>query len=96
MATTDEVWEFLLEFQQKSGRLAKLDDIREAHGQLGYRSSALHSVRTLVREGRVETLDEPGSPRRYRAVAEEGTDLTTRPLDEDDLVVHVIPAERVT
>ena len=89
--TKDQVWRWMLEFQQTHGQLPKMEEIREAFDHLNWRSSVRHVLRTLVSEGRVVTVDEPGTARRYRAVVPEDSIEVSIP----DLVARILPVTTI-
>ena len=66
--TRDQVWQWMLAYQEKNGRLAKMEEIKEARPTLNWRSSVRHNLQVLLKEGRVEVVDDPGTARRYRAL----------------------------
>ena len=74
----------------------RMDEIQAAHPTLAWRSSVRYTIQALVDDGRVIETDEPGTARRYRAVAErEGTDLHAEVGDMPaSAPVMVVPLER--
>jgi hypothetical protein len=77
VSTTNQVWQYMLNYQEEhEGMPPKMDEIQAAHPDLAWRSSVRYTIQTLVGDGRVVETDEPGTARRYRAVPKRaGMDL---------------------
>jgi len=96
METRDEVWRWMLDYQKQEGRLAKMEEIKEAHDTLNWRSSVRHDLQILLGEGRVEVVDEPGTARRYRALPLPKEETVPARLDRDfDMAIQYIPFQMV-
>jgi hypothetical protein len=89
----DEIWEWMLKYQEERGMPPKMDEIQAAQPTLNWRSSVKHHMGNLIAGGRVITVDVPRSARRYRAVPDPaGTDMTITfdPAPNPDRVVALV------
>lgn len=96
MSTKNQVWQYMLNYQQEhEGVPPKMDEIQAAHPDLAWRSSVRYTIQGLVDAGLVIETDDPGTARRYRAVPErEGTDLRAEPREMlASLPVMIVPLE---
>jgi DNA-binding FadR family transcriptional regulator len=64
----DQVWAFMIEYQEKQKMPPTMEEIAEFAGSLSYRASARYVLQRLEVRGLVETRAEPGMSRRYHAV----------------------------
>ena len=88
MLTTEQVWQYMLDYQERTGMPPKLDEIEAAIPELNYRSSVRYTVQALVEAGRVVATDDPGTARRYRAVGQMRQDaLDDLPASQPVIVV---------
>lgn len=91
--TRHEVWQWMLDYQKQNGRLAKMEEIKRAHDTLNWRSSVRHDLQVLLKEGKVEAVDEPGTARRYRALSDE-TEPESQ-YHDFDMITQYIPFQTV-
>lgn len=68
MDTRDTVHKFMLEYQKERGKPPTLEDIMDDVDGLNFKSSARHTVESLIRDGRVAVSSDAGKSRRYQAV----------------------------
>ena len=66
--TPNQVHQFMLKFQKEHSKPPTLQDIQEAVGTLNWKSSARHTLETMVADGRVTVDGGEGESRRYHAV----------------------------
>jgi len=90
--TNDQVWQFMISYQQQHGMPPTMDEIRGSVPGLGYRSSAQYALRGLVEQGKVVEAADPGSSRRHRAI-EDPEPETIQPRPERDMpALLAVPA----
>ena len=68
MSTRDTVHKFMLEYQDEHNKPPTMEDISNAVGALNFKSSARHTLETLVEDGRVKVDGTEGESRRYQAI----------------------------
>lgn len=64
----NELYRWLLRYQETNGRPPTLDEIHRAHDSMQHRSSARHTLRRLEAMGKVRAVRPEGYSRRYKAV----------------------------
>ena len=70
MDNVDEVYSFMLRYQEEHGRPPLMREIVE-NCDLSHRSSVQYIMFGLIERGLVVEVREPGKSRRYQAVVEE-------------------------
>lgn len=68
MSTGDLVHKFMLDYQVEHKKPPTMEQISNAVGTLNFKSSARHTLETLVQDGRVKIDGAEGESRRYQAV----------------------------
>lgn len=64
----DELYDWMLSYQEAFGEPPTLREVANAHESMSFRSSARHTLHSLILRGRVEIVKPEGHSRRYRAV----------------------------
>jgi len=64
----DNLYEWMLQYQQANGVPPTLREVTDAQGTMNYRSSARHTLHSLIMRDMVVIVRPEGHSRRYQAV----------------------------
>ena len=67
----DELHEWMIRYQQANGEPPTLDEVAEAMKSMSFRSSARHTLHSLIMREMVTIVKPEGCARRYKAVLPE-------------------------
>jgi hypothetical protein len=67
----DELHQWMLEYQETNGEPPTLREVAEAHESMNHRSSARHTLHSLIFRGLAAIVEDEGYARRYLAILPE-------------------------
>jgi len=73
----DELYEWMIRYQEKNDEPPTLDEVADAIGSMNFRSSARHTLHSLIMRGLVEIIKPEGYARRYKAILPEKEPVMT-------------------